>query len=863
MSFLDNDPATGVTFRQETPGAPRSVPDLIARRQFIDWMTTHHRSPVRMICGGAGYGKTSALLGWLRERDQGDARAIWITLDSGLEDRIAFWSLAIHQLSRAGIRIDPALQLTLLNAAARVSDLPVLLVRQFEAAGDLTLIIENGDLAAGSEIITDLIRLLDHVGSFTVIFTTRTTPGTTQIEQRLGHLVAVCPPELMRFDSEEIQQLAEAGGFAVLPDHARALCTLTEGWALAVRAELAALRTDDVSALHEPGMATRALGTVLLARFREHRAFAQLRRRSLGVWISARDIDESLSSLLNGLAEVGLGWWEHAPYRRFRLQPVLRAILREEIEQAEPDVARNEYLALAELHIVREEYAAAFDAALRAEAWPMAIRVYRRHLLTLTSRPVASVLSVRRVPAEAQRKHPQLAFAVALDDFAHGRRARAVRGLSYMLRRIERDHLTGRHVSVEDVWTQAIITMSHRLLGRHQTAGASLRRVHRMLERVEDPHGELDPAMSLFLSHGALISLLGDDPQYASRLLSESGVHATLQSSTIEQSRLHGVRALAEMLRGNVDQARGLLDTRAALALPASIDTSYTALPAMLASARLHLEDADAVGAERVLANTRLHAPTTDLWPLLIPVIVQVRWHLHGAESALTQLDDELAARSGRFSEDSLALVPLTALRAHLLLSQGRIETARQILSDSPRRNSNRFRLVRTRLELAEGGLQRAAGLAAVGLRSAQGPRERQTFAIVGSATARRLGEKARAESLAALAVRTANEHGVRLPLTSVPRTDIDELLHMYPDLLSQLDHFSTFPPSSGPSARLTPREKVVLRSIVDHGTVAAISAHLSVSENTVKSQLRSLYRKLGVGDRTAAVDAARRRGLF
>jgi LuxR family maltose regulon positive regulatory protein len=863
MTHTEHRRESGSVSMHAVAGAPRSAATLIRRTRFIQWMADHADAPVRVVCGGAGYGKTSALLSWLRDRDQDDWTTIWVTLDTTLRERRAFWMLVLHHLSAAGIPIDRELERALLTGDQLLTLLPALLIRQFEVAGSMLLIVDDGDLGAGTEIAADVMRLLSHVASFRVVFTTRSAPGTTDVEHRQGHLVATCPPSILLLDADEIAEMAERERRDLHPEQAQQLHAITHGWPLAVRAELSTLDDETPMASVELGQGTRRLGTRLLARLRDAPAYAQLRRRSVSATIASVDLDVSLRELLDELARMGLGWWEDAPYHQFRLQPVVRSLLRGELEAVDPQIAKAEYLILAELHDARDEYAAAFDAALRAEAWPVAVRVYRRHLLTLTSRPASPVLSVRRVPPEAQRTYPQLAFAVALDDFAHGRRARAVRGLSHMLQRIERGHLAGRRVSVEDVWTQAIITMSHRLLGRHEMAGSSLRRVHRMLERVDDPHGELEPAMSLFFSHGALAALLGDDAQYAARFLSDSGVTTQPESSPIEQSRLHGIRALVAVLRGEVFEAERLLVARDALGLPASADSSYTGMPAMIASARLRLEEGDAAGAERFLAQTRQHAPTTDLWPLLVPAIVQVRWHLHGAESGLLQLDEELALREGRFSDDSIALVPLTALRMHILLSQGKTEAARRVLSASPRHRSRRFQLARTRLELAEGSFQRAAGRAAIGLRSAQGPRERQTFAILGAAAALALGETARVDSLVALAVRTADEHGVRLPLTTLPRADVEQLLGSYSGLMSRLDRFTTFPPRRTASLRLTPRERVVLGAIVDHGTVAEISQHLSVSENTVKSQLRSLYRKLGVSTRSAAVDAARQHGLL
>lgn len=55
----------------------------------------------------------------------------------------------------------------------------------------------------------------------------------------------------------------------------------------------------------------------------------------------------------------------------------------------------------------------------------------------------------------------------------------------------------------------------------------------------------------------------------------------------------------------------------------------------------------------------------------------------------------------------------------------------------------------------------------------------------------------------------------------------------------------------------LTPGELRVLRALVTHSSAAAIAAEFDVSRNTVKSQLRSLYRKLGCSSREEALRTA------
>ncbi|MDF2989519.1 MAG: hypothetical protein K0S37_33 [Microbacterium sp.] len=71
---------------------------------------------------------------------------------------------------------------------------------------------------------------------------------------------------------------------------------------------------------------------------------------------------------------------------------------------------------------------------------------------------------------------------------------------------------------------------------------------------------------------------------------------------------------------------------------------------------------------------------------------------------------------------------------------------------------------------------------------------------------------------------------------------------------------------SAGPDAlrqqTLTAREKEVLVLLVRGLKREQMASELFVSINTVKSQVRSLYRKLGVSTRGEAVREAHRRGL-
>ena len=61
----------------------------------------------------------------------------------------------------------------------------------------------------------------------------------------------------------------------------------------------------------------------------------------------------------------------------------------------------------------------------------------------------------------------------------------------------------------------------------------------------------------------------------------------------------------------------------------------------------------------------------------------------------------------------------------------------------------------------------------------------------------------------------------------------------------------------------LSPREQEVLRLIADGDSAPQIARQLHLSPSTVKTPLQSLYEKLGVSDRAAAVATAMRAGLL
>jgi len=69
-------------------------------------------------------------------------------------------------------------------------------------------------------------------------------------------------------------------------------------------------------------------------------------------------------------------------------------------------------------------------------------------------------------------------------------------------------------------------------------------------------------------------------------------------------------------------------------------------------------------------------------------------------------------------------------------------------------------------------------------------------------------------------------------------------------------------PATTGSLAELTPRQRDVLRLLIEGKTNKLICRELELSESTVKTHLASIFRRLGATSRTQAVVAAARMGL-
>ncbi len=833
-----------------------TVPGTFVRRdRLVEQLTEGALSPLTLVNGPAGAGKTLLVADWITACAPG--AFAWLTVEPQDSAPGVFWSYVLHAFRRHGVALPESI-----GSPARPGEVDHSLLARLAAwlngrDGRVTLVLDEFDRVAGSAAVADEVQfVLRHAGDgLRLVIISRTEPLLPLYRYRAaGELVDIRADDLA-FRTEETAALVDRHGLPLSAEAARMLTERTEGWAAGLRlCALAAQRADDPESFlkdFEAGHSTVAdflLGEVLRAHPAETQdlllrtSILEKTHPDLANALTGRDDAEPVLQELqrtNAFVEpIGRSW--------YRLHSLFAEILRVHLRVRHPGLEP-------ELHRTAAEWlsrAGLLDEALRHAAdagdWELAAAELVDHLaigrlLTGLAAERLDVLFAGMAP-EASGPAPDLVRAAR--ELTHHN---VDRGFTY-LRRAEENLPAGDTEDAAAVrLTCAVLrVLAARVAGSADLAETAARDAAEAERALPADRLERSPELTALM-----LTDLGSAQLWAGRF---DAARATLSAAVAADQGLStafarhealGRLALIDFLHGRPGQAEA--HARAAIA-----EAEQSGLPA---------------------------ADRTGMAQLVLAAVAIDRDDLASAQGHL----DQVAATSAT-ARDPVVAVELAILRSRMLVAKGDSQAALLALGQPlvPAKPSvwvsDRIATATSAAHLADGDPK-----AAVKVFEEQPPHCPESVAAEARARVA-AGDSERALRI----LDDLPEPGNQGPVIDVWVLLALSLIHLEagpwlrrlllerPALAREhawlADALAPRPAdaprhrevSVGPRPEaLSPREQDVLERLAQLMSTEEIAADLHLSVNTVKTHLKGIYRKLAASRRGEAVRRARELGLL
>ena len=322
-----------------------------------------------------------------------------------------------------------------------------------------------------------------------------------------------------------------------------------------------------------------------------------------------------------------------------------------------------------------------------------------------------------------------------------------------------------------------------------------------------------------------------------------------------------GRTALAHAVRGSLDEAD--------LAMAEVAEQPAPSLAHRISSRRTEQTAAALVSVERMAADMddRLEAlePYDSIeltWPFALLARARADLARQRPDECLEAV--RLAGDAHPFQHGSIASDIISASSIDALWALGDARAARRIADTSPHGRLTRFAIIR--LALLDGRTDAAArGIRDLSSDIALGPGGRAELLVLSAWNDLLRTDEVEPETAGRIA-RLARKGGIRRLLATMPTQLVDAIgaglsasdrvaFHASTSDLTHID-VPRRPALTGSEAR-------VLGALPVHTTTAELAAAFHVSPNTIKTQLKSLYRKLGCTNRNDAIKVAIRLHLI
>ncbi|UNM16547.1 AAA family ATPase [Streptomyces formicae] len=880
---------------------PPVPPAFVARKRLTDRLTEGAQGPLTVITGPAGAGKTTLAASWLHQRRRQRAAqpqagpVVWLTVERDDSAPGVFWAYVLgafryHRVplpdgvgspSRAD-SVDHALIVRLASALTRL-DRPVVLV------------LDGFERAADRDVAADLDFLLAHSGtSLRLVLTGRVDPPMPLHRYRTEARSCEIRRSDLAFTARESGRLLRSHGLTASPESVAALTERTEGWAAGLRlCALAMQQADDAEHFARSFAASQhAVADYLMAEVLDAQPPGTqdlLIRTSILTTIHPEladaltgrdDAGRILARLAAGnafLEPVGDTSW-------YRSHPLFAEVLRTHLRSRSPSLGTELHRTAAHWLAGHDRLADALGHAVAADDWAYAtaLLVDRLAVGRLLTGPDSHGLQqlFSALPADLPGAAPALvsaAVALARRDTKESRRlleASPVDGdaapeprLAHALLRLLTDAATGTGTDSDSDGECAGRGESDADADADADSESNGDDVRTLMAQLPLARLEEHPEIEALYRYGRAQALLATGRRAAAR----DAFAAALAAATDERTRTvryHCLGALAlteavDGLPGPAEaHAREGLDTAEEYGIPVGARTGAC----HLALAAVALDRGDLRGAARQLDAAGACPPALDPPATAEAAVLHSRLDLaHGRTSAaltaLTGYDD-----NGTHHPCAEAERRIATARSAVHLARGDTRAARTALHAAPGAGPADT-VAFAAVQLAAGDPERARRLLApMGDGAPLCPADEIRRALLLAQAA--VAEEDRAAAVAFLdqALRAARPGLLRAPFDESGPW-LRHLLAGAPELATAHPWLTKRPTADDGCAplieRLSARECDVLRCAAQLLSTQEIAAEMFLSVNTVKTHLKSVYRKLSVSHRGEAVRRAREAGLL
>jgi LuxR family transcriptional regulator, maltose regulon positive regulatory protein len=812
-----------------------------------------------MVSAPAGWGKTVLLASWARAR-RASMPIVWIGVEPGTVPDV--WARLASALLTESARGSPA-------------DVMGTLQRRLAAPGPpVTVVLDGVPHNDVDGLLTGIERLLDIGGQrLRLVIGCRRDPDLPLYRWRIADELTQIGPASLSLTLQETGALVAAHGVGLGEPAVAELHGLVDGWPAAVRIAAVAMQGHPEP---ESIVSTLPQHDPLLREYVAREVLGPVDDNLRSVLSHVSVLDRMTPELLEALTGRGdahdiLHTLERAnlvvlqsngPVAWYRFHPLLRPLLYDELCQREPELLPVLH-ARASLYF---EHAAAADAirhALAARNWDRAATLVHDRWPSILpgSRQPTLRGTVPMPPPEAQQ-NPWLALAFAAERLDAGD-PQSAGGFLHIAQQSWPDTLP------------ASVMAAFRLA--HAYHCDDLPDLEALVEPAaldggcHDSVGDVVRTLAMLVAGSA--RLYDGDIEAAEPLLARGLDLAEQRGMT--QSQIAALRQLAvlNMVRATLNAAEQYANRTLDLAYRHLIGRSADTFWAELVLAEVCYQQ-DRIAAAAFRLDRALGAGClVETTPAGVVAMVRARI------GATTGTPRAALARLAEARRQLTVVAPLPALarsvvlaEAQLRLACGDVRAAHRLLEEYSLDNPLPAwsAVIRGRLLLIEGRSAEAATVLWPFLEKPQPSRLWQIEAnLLYAQACVALADRAGAGRCLERALAIADVEGIRRPFTELGAIAWEMLAHYVPsdsghrNLAERIAADLSAPAATAvrPASLnepLTSRELTVLRYLQSMMSTAEIAEVLYLSVNTVKTHLKSIYRKLGTGRRRDAVERAR-----